>query len=206
VAKNDTSFTGGSSHQASVVTKDDQARLLASASAELVDRGKEELKNNLQDKEKLLDNAITSKISQKKFNKDVDAEADSVSLELTEDFSGVVFDQTDAIVAFKKQVETDIPKGYSLLPAQVEAQLLKVDASKADPVLSMSFSGKAVPGLDLENIKKTLVSQRLTKAKEILSKQPGVEDLEISLTPSWFARFGFLPFQATQIKIETVER
>ncbi len=113
LAKNESALTGGESHMATVVTKADQDRLSATLAGELTKKAKEDLAAQIKEDQTLLPNAITSTVAKKKFSKDIDSEADTVSLDLTMDFKGVVFSKDEAIKLFSEKFKTEIPENIS---------------------------------------------------------------------------------------------
>lgn len=202
--KNDSAFSGGSSHQATVVSKDDQLRLLATASAELESQAKGQLQAKLGVGETLLDKAITSKIDKKKFSKDVDSEADSLTLDLSVIYTGLVFDQKDAKVAFQDAVLDQIPQNYLMSLDNIDVTLSKVTQLKNGTyVLNFDFSGRALPVVDNQNVIKSAVGKGVTEFINSV-KSNGIDHIEVLIKPSVFEKLGRMPFQQSKISLEVV--
>ncbi len=206
-AQPDQALSGGNSHEATVVTKEDQSRLLATLSAELTRKAQDDLVAKLSPGQKLLPNAITSTISKKKFSHNVGDEADTVSLDLTMDFSGIIFSQSDLISVFARNFSSDIPSGFQLSPdnSNIEIKDIKSDKS-GNTVLNVHLGAKLVPKIVPDEIVSHLAGKSLSFATLYLSQIPGVTSASFETQPKVFAPVMkiFLPWKKENIKIEVV--
>ncbi len=207
LAKNDSAISGGNSHQATVVTKDDQDRLMATLSAQLSDKARGDLQSKVESDQNLLPNAITSTVSKKKFSKDVDSEADTVSLDLTVAFRGVVFSQSDLIALFTQKFAANIPAGFSLLPgnAKVEVKSAKNDKS-GNTILTVRLSAPLLPDVDKVELTKKISGKSQASATTILNMIPNISQVSFETKPrilEGVTKF-YLPGRLENIKIEIV--
>jgi hypothetical protein len=206
LGKNDTNLTGGSSHQATVVTKVDQDRLLAALTAELNEKAKTNLMEKVPDGTTLLPQAITNQVVKKTFSKDVDAEADTFSVDLTVSFKGVVFRKTDMTDLFLKTFPNDIPENYHL----EDDPNLSVIATKLDksnnPVLEMQINGKLLPKTDVDELKKKLSGKGKATVLKTVSLIPGFSKIQKETKPKFFDFVTdlALPWQTQNLSIEVV--
>lgn len=207
LAKNDNPLAGGNSHEATVVTKADQDRLMATLSAELSAKAKTDLESKLQSNQKLLPNAITSEIAKKKFSKEVDAESDTVSLDLTLNYKGIVFSKEDIVTLMTSQFSSDIPAGYALKPEDsiVDVKTVKID-KKGNNLLTVSLSANLVPSLNKYEITNHISGKSLKSATDYITTLPGVSGVNLDIQPSIFKNIVklFLPWRKENIKIEIV--
>lgn len=190
LAKNESAFSGGSSHQAVVVIKEDQSRLLATLSAELTEKAQTDLQNKIGVGQKLLPNAVTSTVEKKKFSKDIDAEADTVSLDLTMNFKGVVFSEDQVISSFTQNFASDIPQGYTLTRdnAQIEVKNTKTDKS-GKMLLTIRLTASLLPTIDQVGIINKISGKSVDFASKYISGidgVSGVSGITISTNPSVF--------------------
>lgn len=207
LAKSDTNFTGGNSHEATVVTKNDQDRLMATLSAELTQRAEADLNAKLESGQTLLPNAITSQVSKKRFSKDIDAEADNVSLDLTMDFKGVTASSDDLIARFLERFGNDIPSGYRLAKETARPEIKSTKLDKAgNAVLAVRLNASMVPLLELDELAKQIAGQSAAVASGIFTGHSGVNSIEIEVKPEFFQSLieRFLPWRIGNIQIETV--
>lgn len=183
-AQADQAFSGGNSYEATVVTKEDQARLLTSLSAELSDKARADLEAKLSSSQKLLPTAITSVVSKKKFSKDIGAEGDTVSLDLTTDFQGVIFSQNDLVEVFAKNFSSDIPADYTLLSPNANLEIKDVKTDKfGNAVLKVRLTSGLLPKIDTVKLIKIISGKSFTFATNYISKLSGVTGLNIEIKP-----------------------
>lgn len=207
LAKNESAFSGGSSHQAVVVTKEDQSRLLATLSAELTEKAQTDLQNKIGVGQKLLPNAVTSTVEKKKFSKDIDAEADTVSLDLTMNFKGVVFSEDQVISSFTQNFASDIPQGYTLTRdnAQIEVKNTKTDKS-GKMLLTIHLTASLLPTIDQVGIINKISGKSVDFASKYISGidgVSGVSGITISTNPSVFEPVikMWLPWRKENIRV-----
>lgn len=207
LAKNDATLTGGNSHEATVVTKTDQDRLLATLSAELAQKAQADLKAKLPAGQTLLPNAVTATVAKKSFSKEVDTEGDTVSLDLTVDYKGVTVSQTDLISRFKEKFPQDIPVGYALdeTASQPEIKFSKLDKN-GNVVLDVWLNGVALAQLDSAKIISLVAGKSLATADKIIRGQTGVSAVVVTAQPKFFQFLinRFLPWKTQNISLETV--
>jgi hypothetical protein len=207
LAKNDSTLTGGSSHEATVVTKLDQDRLVATLSAELAQKAQADLNAKLSSGQTLLPNAITATISKKRFSKDIDAEADMLSVDLTIEYKGVTVSQTDLMARFKEKYGGEIPAGYVLVEeiSRPEIKSTKLDKN-GNVVIDARLNGVTLPQFDSSGVVSKISGKNPLEASEIIKSQMGVSQVQIVATPKLFQFVidKFLPWKAENISIETV--
>ena len=207
LAKNDASFSGGNSHQATVVTKLDQDRLMSTLSAQLTEQAKSNLQSKLGSFQTLLPNAITSTVSRKKFSKEIDDESDSISLDLTIDFRAVVFSKEDVIKLFADEFAYDIPQGYSLNSQNTSVKLTDAKTDKnGNATLALSVNGNLAPEINSADIVNQVSGKSYKSASDYISKLPGVSNVSLSASPGLFEPILniFLPWKKDNLKIEVV--
>ncbi|MBI3559272.1 baseplate J/gp47 family protein [Candidatus Gottesmanbacteria bacterium] len=186
-AKNENAFSGGNSHQATVVAKEDQTRLMATLSAELTAKAQNDLQTKLSSGQSLLPNAITFQVAKKKFSKEVDQEADTVSLDLTLDFKGVVISRDEAVTKFKEKFSGEIPAGYDLLPDQANLEIKTTKQDKTGSlILTSRLTAKLLPQMDKEQITKSISGKSVKEATKIIMSVTGVNAVDFEVAPKFF--------------------
>lgn len=205
-AKNDSIFTGGNSHQATVVTKQDQDRLVASLSAELTQRAQGDLVAKLTQGQKLLPNAITQSITTKKFSKDIDAESDTVSLDLSMNFKGVIATQNDIVSNFLSKFP-EIPGGYSIVDEKTNIDIKNTKTDKSgNVVMTVHLTAKFIPQIDNGEVVKNISGKKQSVAKDYINKLTGVSGVNFEVKPSFLTPIlqMALPWRQKAIFIEVV--
>ncbi len=208
-AQADQALSGGSSHEATVITKEDQSRLLATLSAELTNQAQTDLVAKLSPGQKLLPNAVASSVSKKKFSKDVDAEGDTVSLDLTIDFEGVVFAQNDLVEVFAKNYTLDIPTGFYLEGSRATIDIKEIKTDKSgNATMRVHLVGGLLPKIDTTEILRNISGKSASAASRYLSQIPGAGEVTIDVTPKFFSsiiKFA-LPWKQENLKLEIVSQ
>lgn len=207
LAKSSSNFSGGSSHQATVVTKDDQNRLLATLSAELSGRALGDLAAKVGSGQSLLPNAVTQTVTKKRFSKDVDSEADTVSLDLTVDFRGVVFSKEEMLRLFATQYAGDIPAGYILSTDKAQAEVKTAKTDKAgNMILTARVAGDLLPTIDGENIMTQIRGQSWRTAEKKIRELPGVSGVSLEVKPRILETVveKWLPWKKENLSLVTV--
>jgi hypothetical protein len=113
-AKNDAAFSGGSSREINVVSKDDQQNLLDQLTSELEEKAQQDLEQKLDVGKVLIKDSIESKVDKSDFNHKVDDEASSLKLNLTLNISGVAVDKNSLIEMAKNSLSSRVPQGFTL--------------------------------------------------------------------------------------------
>lgn len=206
-AKNDSAFTGGNSHQATVVTKGDQDRLLATLSAELSQKAQTDLVAKLNPGQKLLPNAITQAIQSKKFSKDIDAEAETVSLDMTMTFKGVVATQSDIVNKFLEKYPGEVPSGYQIVDDQTNVDIKGTKTDKAgNVVMTVHLAAKFLPQTDSGEIVKNISGKSQSYSADYIGKLTGVTGVDFETKPTFFQGITklALPWRKGAIKLEVV--
>lgn len=209
LAKNDSAISGGSSHQATVVTKADQEKLQAALTDQLTSQAKTDLQAKVGSNQTLLPNAITSSVTKQKFSKNVDDEAESLSLDLTMDFKGVVFSKDDVVNLFSTQFSSEIPSGYALTSqnSQVNVDSAKTD-KQGNAVLTVSLNANLAPQIDTSDIVAHSYGKSFSQAKNTIAKLPGVSTVDLQVKPTFFSSVInlFLPWKKGNLTAEVVSQ
>ena len=206
LAKNDTAFSGGNSHQATVVTADDQNRLVASLSAELQERARADLQTKIGANQKLLPNAVTATVSKKNFSAAVGAQAETVTLDMVEDFKAVVFSQSDLVSLFVSRFPLSFPAGYKLDDQRAQMQVLSAQEGKFGTTLSVELSGPLVPEINIAGQIAAISGKNQELARKALLSLPGAEKVTIDPQPAILAPVvnAILPLRHSNINFSVV--
>lgn len=207
LAKNESAFSGGESHMATVVTSGDQDRLMASLSAELSEKALVDLQSKVESNQTLLPKAVTAAVAKKKFSKDIDSEADNVSLDLTMDFKGVVFSEDEVLDVFREKFGDEIPEGYMLVKSDTKVSVVEAKTDKnKNTVLTLRIKSSLVPKTDQEKIVSEIIGKDGRAAANIISRIPGVTKVQFEVTPRLvepLLQFS-LPWKRENIKVVIV--
>lgn len=202
-AKVDSAFSGGVSKDVTVVTSDDQKKLLAQLSADLRKQASDQIQGKLTAGLKVLPEGLQEKIVKQNFSKNVNDQAQEFSLNLTVNYRGTAYNENDLKLIVSKLVETNVPEGYSLDLSKTETQS---DVSKIEKdgrlIFNAKFNAKLMPKLDIEKIKKEIAFKTPSEVEAKLKTYENVIGGDVKMNPSLPGPFARLPFLAKNITIE----
>ena len=114
-------FSGGSSKEVTVVSAADRNNLLATLSAQLTDKAKEEVMKKLTDGQKLPDGGVETTEVKKVFSKDIDQEASDLNLNLEISAKASVYNEKDLAKLLVEILAEDVSEGYKISEKETEA-------------------------------------------------------------------------------------
>lgn len=195
-------FSGGTSKEITVVSNDDQQKLLAQVASEVRKQAQQKLQDKYPDK-KILEEALSENITKKSFSKNINDQATDFSLDLTINYKGTAFDDKDLKLIVSKLVNTNIPEGFELNLSETETQ---ADVSKLEKdgklIFLARFKAKLMPKLDLDKLKKEITGKTPNKVAELLKAHDHILGSEIKITPTLPSFLERLPFLGKNITLE----
>jgi len=201
---NDVDFSGGNSHEAIVVSEDDQKKLLESLTEKLKNESEEELKAKLGDIN-IPEGGVETEVIKQTFDKAVGEETKEFSLSLEVKTTAKIFEANDIKEVMKKVLEPSIPEGFVISEEDIEIESEVLEKQSPD---SLKILGKIKsvlkPKLDLEKVKHDLARRRFGTGKFYLENLGNVSGSEISVRPGFFKIFGILPPNPARIEVKTV--
>lgn len=208
-AKAEGNFSGGTSKEVTVVTDSDQKRLLATVASNLKKQAQEQLQSKISDpsfKEqglKIVEEALSEKITKRTYSKNINDQASDFSLTLTIDYKGTAYKEDDLKAIIGKLISTNIPTDFELNLAESETH---ADVSKVEDngkvIFLARFRAKLMPKIDKEAIRKQIKGKTVVRAIEIIKTYENVLDSEIKISPPLPGPLQRLPFIDNNIQIE----
>lgn len=203
VAKVETAFSGGVSKDVTVVSSDDQKRLLAALTSELRKKAQDDIQGKLEGGMKVLSEGLTEKIISQAYSKKVGDQATEFNLNLRAKYSGTAYNENDLRTIVSKLVETNVPQGYELDLSQTETQ---ADVAKVEKdgrlIFAAKFRAKLMPKIDQNQIKKDLAFKTPNEVAENLRQIENVIGSDIEITPSLPGPLQRLPILPQNITVE----
>lgn len=201
-AKSEGNFSGGTSKEVTVVSSDDQKKLLALLSDDL----RKKAQVSLQEKNpemKVLSEALKEQVIKKTYSKNINDQASEFSLDVNAKYSGSAFDEKDLRLIVGKLVTTQVPEGYSLDLTDTETQADISEVDKDGKVIFLAkFKAKLIPKLDTESIKNQIKGKSIIESDNILKKIENVLGSEVQFKPKLPSILQRIPFIAKNITIE----
>lgn len=203
-AKAEGNFSGGTSKEVTVVTDEDQKKLLALVSSNLRKTAQQELQGKLEGK-KILEEALQEEITKRSYSKNINDQASEFSLNLTAKYKGTAYSDADLRTIVSKLVSTSVPDDFQLDLAETETQ---ADVSKVEKdgklIFLAKFKAKLMPRIDTEKVKSQISGKGITHAENILKGFDNVLDSEIKTNlPLIPQNFLWLPLIPQNIILQT---
>lgn len=203
VAKVETAFSGGVSKDVTVVTADDQKRLLATLTSELRKKAQEDIQGKLTDGMKVLEEGLSETVISQAYSKKVGEQASEFNLDVRAKYSGTSYNESDLRMIVSKLVETNVPDGYELDLSQTETQ---ADVAKIEKdgrlIFAAKFRAKLLPKVDKDQVKKNLVFKTPAQVAEQVRQIENVIGSNIEITPSLPGPLQRLPILPQNITVE----
>lgn len=200
---NEGAFTGGSSSEVVVVSKEDQEDLLADLVEELKDKGESDLKTKISSNQLLLEKAsVGLSILNRNFSKAVGEEASSVTLKLAARASALVVERSDFFEFLKKEFEESTPSGFVLKEENLAVSFESSSQEKdGNFILQSKANANLLPDVKLEEIAEAIKGKYPRVAKEYLTTIAGFKRAEIILKPPLPSPFAILPRSSKRISV-----
>lgn len=201
-AKVDQALTGGTSKNVTVVTADDQKKLQAQVTNDLRQKAIGDLGGKLTDGHKLPADALSVMDSKFTFNKTVNDQTSSFTVNATVRFKGTSYADADLKTVLGKLVETNVPEGFELNLQETETQ---ADISKVDKDGKVYFLGrfkaKLLPKFDMADLKNKINGRSTSDVANILRRIDNVVGSEIVFNPPVPSQFALMPLLDNNITI-----
>lgn len=201
-AKAEGNFSGGTSKDVTVVSSEDQQRLLAKLTSQLRQQAQQKLQEKYPDK-KILQEALEERVISKKYSKNINDQAGDFSLTMTVNFKGTAFEDKDLKLVVSKLVDTEVPDGFVLDLSQTETQ---ADVSKLEKdgrlIFLAKFKAKLMPKIDVAKIASQIAFKTPAEVSEKLKAMDNILGSDIVLSPNVPKMLQRLPILSKNIKVE----
>lgn len=201
-AHNDRAFSGGTTREVQVVSKEDQANMLKSLESALEEKAKKQAADKIdKNAEDILNKFVSKKIVEKQFSAEVDEETKKISLNLKVEFTTYAYKKDDVKKILDKNLKNKIPHGYFLDQNSIKLVLKNSKEITNGYNLTFAYEVRAIPKINLQEtsnkIKGVLVKNL---DKYLLSDE--VKSYSVKITPDLPGVFNTLPHRAENIKIK----
>ncbi len=202
-AISETDFTGGSSRQSKVVSKDDLKNLEQTLTNKLKDSAKVQLSSTFSDSDYLVPNSEKITVTNKKFDHQSGEEADTVSLDLSIDLTSLVISKNNIVEHARLVMEKMTPTGYVLRDSQIEYGFSeKPEISDKSYKFDVSYKANLLPNVSIDSIKEKITGKYVFVAQDYFSKSiAGFSKADIVLRPPLPGPLGTLPHKTNKIEI-----
>lgn len=201
VARNDAALTGGTSKSVTVVSRADQDALIKAISADILDKAKSGLAGTVNGSTKLIDETVTTAVTQKTFTQELDQEATQLSGNATVTVSGTSYNTDDVKTLMKAMITGQIPQGFTLAEGRTQVALSNVKVAKSGKIsANATITADAIPTIDITDVRKHIAGKSITAAQEYLRSLTGVAGVVFQWSMSFTKTR--LPLNASNITVD----
>ena len=206
VGENEEKIKGGSSETVKVVTQEDLDNIEKELEEVLKESVNSALRRKVVSGQTLLEQSVKYEVASKTFDKELDEEADTLTLEMTMKGTGLAYSKTDLDQLVSEMIKTVIPEEYQLDDEKPEYEVAVVGTSEDGNSLQLQVKLRSyiTPTLDIDKIKNDLAGLSLSSAESYLNSIKNIDSFEIRLFPNMPAPLQKMPRNENNIKV-TVE-
>ncbi|MEK9143878.1 MAG: hypothetical protein AAB481_04625 [Patescibacteria group bacterium] len=195
IARNDVALSGGTSKAVTVVSRDDYDALVTDLTRDLIAKAKAELSSNVAGGEQLIDETVSTAVSQKKFDQELDQESDKLHGSISVSISGISYNAVEVASLFADIVSGKVPSGYILDKNSGTVSVSNVQVKKDGSVfLNARYQGAATPKFDFAAMKSAIARKSTSTAEQYFRNISGVGGIEMNIERSfWKTTFPINP-------------
>lgn len=200
-AKNDDAFSGGTKKDVKVVSKDDLAKLTSDLQKQLESKAKDDIKGKISGDSELLSDFTSVSFTHKSFSKQVDDQADTVSLTATIEYDGISYKKSDMVNFAKEKLKENIGDNMTINENAIELNIENVKTSSSETTGKLNIKAGIIPQIDQAKVINDIKGKSVDEATATLSQIPQIGNMDISIHLNLPLLPKKLPFQAGKIKL-----
>jgi hypothetical protein len=180
-AKNDDPFEGGTKKTVAVVSKNDIDKLLKELPKTLQDKAKEDLAKLTPPDNDMLPILLSANIDKKNFDKDIDDEADKVTLKGTVTFTTLSYPKRDIVLQALNLIARNVKKNLVLDENNINVDIKDIK-QKNDKEADVNLDIEAIlqPKIDEKKLITEITGISYEDAQKLLLKIPQSTNVSIS--------------------------
>lgn len=183
-ASNEAGFTGGSAREITVISKDDQNKLVESLLGELSQKIKEESSGKVPSGAIAIEQNSEPKIVRKIFDKEEGTQSQNVTLTLEIQSAIMNYKISDLEKISTEQFAANVPEGYEFKPSDILVQSQVKETKKDGTIIfNAHFKSRLLPKIDADSVKKNIVGKDLKVVETYFRQLPNIAGFEIVLKP-----------------------
>ncbi|KKR30271.1 hypothetical protein A2715_03210 [Candidatus Woesebacteria bacterium RIFCSPHIGHO2_01_FULL_39_32] len=202
-AKNEASFSGGSSREITAVSSEDQKVLEEDLSIELKGNAKKELLGKVSEGHILIEESLAATTSSRTFSNKEGDEAETLKLSLGVEASAVSIQKEEIVKLASEVLKDKVPGGFVLRGDQIDFGFNLEDSDSKVYEFEVRISANLLPEVNTEVIETRIRGRNPDVAEEYLNREvPGFVRAEIKLRPELPTKLKTLPHVAKNIEVE----
>lgn len=200
-AKNDEAFSGGTKKEIKVVSRSDVDKLTKDLQKQLEAQAKVDILKKAKSDSVTLPNFISITFDRKSFNKDVDEEANELSLTARVSFLGISYKKSELISYAKDKLKENVEEGMTIDEDRIDVQASDIKKDKTKTSAKIKIKAGLIPLINEKDLANQIAGKSIEDAVKKLSEIPEVNNVKIKvfLNPPLLPKN--LPFSSSKIKI-----
>ena len=204
---NDNAFSGGSSKEVTVVSKDDQNKLLESLANELKEKVKNEIPDKVSGETTFINQSFETQIIKKTFDKEEGTQGTNVTLSLELKIKIPTYKSEDLKDILTKYFEANTPDGYDFKASDVTIQSQLKEVKKDGKIIfSAHFKANLLPKINTEEIRRNITGKNLKLVEDYFRGLTTIAGYEITIKPKLPLLTNSLPNISRNISIAVATR
>jgi hypothetical protein len=202
-AKNDSSFSGGTSREISAISESDLSDLEDDLNNELVEKAEKGLNENLASGFVLIDESLLFNDLSKQFSGKIGDEADTLKLTLEIDATAVAVDKKSLNEISLNLLQDKVPEGFVLREEQIETDFNFEEKEDGIYIVEVVITANLLPVANPDEIAEKIAGKYPILAQKYLNEEiAGFVRAEIIFKPKLPGRLGTLPRLTKNIEVE----
>lgn len=202
-AKNEESFSGGSSREISAVSEEDQKVLEEDLLGELSEQAKTKLTIEIDKEKYFIEESVSVSVSSKEFSADVEEEVSTLKLSLEVEAKAVMIEKIALNEYSIKFLQDKVPEGYVLRQEQISYEFELKDEDDGLYEFNIRMSANLLPEINKDEIAQKLRGKYKVWAEDYLNREvTGFTGAEIKIKPNLPEKIQTLPHILKNIDVE----
>lgn len=202
-AKNESSFSGGSSREISAVSQEDQLSLEKELTEELMNQAKQDLLRKLASDKFFIEETLIASPSARTFSNKIGDEASSLKLSLSLATRAITVNEGELNNFAQEVLKDKIPEGFVLRSEQIDVDFDFEGEVNGKFELETAILANLLPEIDPVEVARKIAGKYPSLVKDYLNREiPGLARAEISFRkPRLPGKLGNLPRIAKNIEV-----
>lgn len=200
-ARNEKAFSGGTSKDVDVVTRDDQLSLRKELSTELQQKAEDDITQKLTGSDKLFEKSLKSATVSESFDKEIGEEAGELSLEMKLSTSGTIYNETDLYELLDKVISADVPQSYEYRKENATVTVDSIVENEDTRVFKFHILVKLLPKVETGDLTRELAGKSISDATEFIRSKNFVAGVDFNVDAPLTEMKKFLPRNPANITI-----
>jgi len=205
LAKNKSSFSGGTSREVGAVSKDDFDSLKKELSSKMEEDIKTELLSSISRDDRIIEETLLVEVISFDTNNSIGEEGDILEGSLKIGASVLVFSKNNIDVFAQEVLREKLDSGLKMNPESIKFSFVPRSSENGVWEGDLEVEGKAYPNIDIEGIRESVNGKRKEVAGETIKSLPRVYRFQISSWPKLFDFWPLTSFSPNNILINIKE-